>query len=185
MKVYFTASIVGKKLFLKNYLNIIDYLKKSGHTIISDHIIKSTENIVDMQSKKERVAFHRRLKKWIIGTDCVVVEASFPSISVGFEISLALNFGKPVLLLYTKEAPSLLKEYSSDNLLCERYTDENLKGLIDDFLNYAQGRSDCRFTFFIDQKIAKYLDRVSRLEKQPKSVYIRSLIRQDMTKKDR
>ena len=43
MKAYFTASIVGKRQYLKNYQKVIDSLKKRGVEVISDHIINTSE----------------------------------------------------------------------------------------------------------------------------------------------
>jgi hypothetical protein len=182
MKIYFTASIVGKKHFLTNYQKIISILEKHHHRVKSDHIINVSENQINMQSKPDREKFHKKLKKWIMDSDCVIVETSFPSISVGFEISLALNLGKPVLLLYTNEAPTLLSSYNDEKLLCEKYTSETLIGIVEDFINYAEGKCDQRFTFFISPTIGDYLEAVSRRKRIPKSVYLRRLIEKDISK---
>ena len=86
MNIYFTASISGRKHYLSNYQKIIDILQKDGHKVTSEHIIDASENQIDMETHEERERFHKQLKKWIIKSDCVVVEVSFPSISIGFEI---------------------------------------------------------------------------------------------------
>lgn len=182
MRIYFTASIVGKKHYLKNYLEIVKILKNLSHQVKSDHIINASENQINMQSKADREKFHKKLKKWIMDSDCMVVETSFPSISVGFEISLALNMGKPVLLLHTNEAPTLLSSYNDEKLICEKYTPATLAEVIEDFLNYAEGKSDQRFTFFISSSIAHFLESVSQNKKIPKSVYIRRLIEKEIEK---
>lgn len=176
MNIYFTASIVGKKRYLKNYLNIIDILNRKGHKVTSDHIIKTSENQTNFQTEEQRKKFHIKLKKWIMDANAVVVETSFPSISVGFEISLALNLGKPVLLLYTNEGPTLLSSYSNEKLFCEKYNGSTLGGLIEDFLLFVEGNADSRFTFFITSNIAHFLEKISREKKIPKSVYLRRLI---------
>ncbi len=176
MKVYFTASIVGKKYYLDNYLKILQILKQKNLSVIYEHIINSSEEQIKLQTKQKRENFHKQLKKWIIECSCMVTEASFPSISVGFEISLALNLGKPVLLLYTKEAPTLFSSYTDEKLICEKYSLTNLKGIIDDFINYAEGKTEHRFTFFITSEMADFLETVAIKHKIPKSVYLRQLI---------
>lgn len=180
MKIYFTASIVGKKHYLENYLKIIDILHKMGHEVTSDHIIKVSDDEINLQTELQRERFHKQLKKWIMNCQAMVVETSFPSISVGFEISLALSLGKPVLLLHTNEAPTLLSSYDDEKLICEKYTSGSLKDIITDFINYAEGTSDSRFTFFITTRIANFLDEISRSKKIPKSVYVRHLIEKEM-----
>lgn len=181
MKAYFTASIIGKKHYLNHYLKIIEILKTKNCEVISDHIINSTESQIRMETKEDRLKFHKKLKKWIGECDFVIVESSFPSISVGYEISLAQNFLKPILILYNSgDPPSLLAHHKDEKLVCEKYTIERLADLISDFINYVRGTNDSRFTFFITSKIARFLEKVSKKDKLPKSVYLRKLIENDM-----
>lgn len=166
-----------------DYNRIIQLLRSKGATTISDHIIKTTEMQIRMESREERLKFHRNLEEWITSCDCMVAEVSFPSISVGYEVSLALNRFKPVLLLYKNgEPPSLLAEYHDERLICEHYTSQDLPGIIDDFLNYVKGAVDSRFTFYITAQIAFYLEKISQSQKIPKSVYLRRLIEREMAK---
>ena len=184
MIVYFTASIVGKKRYLSNYLKIIDILEKKNFSIISDHIIKTTEAQIHFETKEERLKFNEQLAKWISSCDFVIAETSFPSISVGYEISLSLKLGKPVLILFGEgDAPSILAYSKDEKLVCEKYTPKTLEDIIDDFINYIQGTEETRFTFFITPEIAVHLEKISKKEKMPKSVYLRKLIEKDM--KDR
>lgn len=181
MTVYFTASIVGKKYYLKNYLKIIEILKSRNHKVVAEHIINTTEAQIRLKNRDERLKFHEQLEDWINSCDFMIAEASFPSISVGYEISLALQRGKPVLILYSEgDPPSLFAYHEEEKLVCERYALENLSEMIKDFINYIEGKNDTRFTFFITSEIASYLDEVSRKEKLPKSVYLRKLIEKDM-----
>ncbi|OGG27402.1 hypothetical protein A2960_06400 [Candidatus Gottesmanbacteria bacterium RIFCSPLOWO2_01_FULL_39_12b] len=184
MTAYFTASVVGKKHYLNNYLRIIDSLKAKKIDVVSDHIINATENQIRMETREERLKFQKQLDKWINSCDFLVAETSFPSISVGYEISLALNRHKPVLILYSAgHPPSLLAHHQDESLICEKYTPDTVKGILDDFINYVQGTDDMRFTFFITSKIASYLDHFSRKNKIPKSVYLRQLIEAEMKKR--
>lgn len=181
MKVYFTASIVGKKHHLEDYLEIIEILKSKGFEVISDHIIKSSESQIRLETKEVRLAFHQKLEHWIQSSDFIVAETTFPSISVGYEISLAQHFLKPILILYSGEhPPSLLAQHRDEKLICEKYSNSTLKGIIEDFIIYVRGNSDSRFTFFITSEIAAYLDKISIKEKLPKSVYLRKLIENEM-----
>lgn len=181
MSVYFTASIVGKKQYLPNYLRIINVLKSRNYDVLSDHIIKSSEEEIRLEKREDRVKFHNNLEKWIGSCHFMVVDVSFPSISVGYEISLALQFNKPVLILYSEgDPPSLLVHHSSEKVICEKYSPATVKDIIEDFINYAEGTADSRFTFYITSEIASHLDKVSRKKKIPKSVYLRHLIEKDI-----
>lgn len=181
MLVYFTASIVGKRHYLSNYLKVVDFLKGKNFKVLSGHIIDTDESQIRMESKEERYKFQSQLEKWITSCDFMVAETSFPSISVGYEIALASSRGKPVLILYNQgKAPSLLQEYRNEKLVCEKYTMNTMGEIINDFVNYVEGIDDTKFTFFIPTKIAVFLDKISKSAKIPKSVYLRQLIEKEM-----
>lgn len=185
MKAYFTASIAAKDQYLQLYKKIIDHLKSKRISVISEHITDSTETKIRMSTKEDRIEFHNKLEKWIKSCDFMIVEASFPSISVGYEISLALRVGKPVLILYSEgDPPSLLAHHKDDKLVCEKYTASNVGVILDEFITYIQGKHDLRFTFFITPEIVSYLDHVSKEDKIPKSVYLRQLIEKDMEERN-
>jgi len=181
MKAYFTASIVGKKYHLAKYERILSLFRAKGVTVTADHIINTTEDKIRFESKGERLQFLKKLEHWILEADFVIVEASFPSISVGYEISLALHRGKPVLVLYSEgDPPSLITGNEDDKLVCERYSMEPLPVIVNDFINYVQGTNDTRFTFFITPEISAHLEKKAKRDKIPKSVYLRNLIKEDM-----
>jgi len=111
----------------------------------------------------------------------MVVEATFPSISVGYEIALALQKGKPVLALYSQgNPPSLINNDENERLICEKYSLKTLPTTVSDFIKYVQGNTDTRFTFFINSEIASHLTRISKKRRLPKSVYLRNLILSDL-----
>ncbi len=181
LKIYFTASIAAKQQYLDNYHRIVNHMKKRGQEIISNHILDNSEREIGLKTREERLAFHNKLEQWIFACDALVAETSFTSINVGYEISLALRVGKPVLVLFSEgQPPSLLAHHKDEKLLCEKYTQADLPTHLDDFLHYIQSKSDLRFTFFITPKIAAYLDEVAKKNKLPKSVYLRKLIEKDM-----
>lgn len=181
MNAYFTASIVGKKYYQANYQTIIDNLTQRNIAVQSDHILKTTEEQIRLETKEERDSFHEQLETWIDDCSFMIVESTFPSISVGYEVSLALHKRKPVLVLYSEgDPPSLLSGHLEDKIVCEKYTKDDLGAIIDDFLSYIGDTADSRFTFFISPQIARHLEKVSKEKKLPKSVYLRRLIEQDM-----
>lgn len=183
MKAYFTASIVGKKYHLAHYKRIIELLREDDVEVVADHILNTTEEQIHFETRDERLKMQKKFEDWINEADFVVVEASFPSISVGYEIALAIHRGKPVLVLYSEgDPPSLIINNEEEKLIVEKYTAENLPEILKDFINYFRGESDIRFTFFITSKIASFLAKQAKKNKVPKSVYLRSLITQDMRK---
>ena len=181
MRAYFTASIVGRKFHLGNYQKISEILRSQGVEVLDEHILKVSEKDIQMQSKDERLKVHQRLEDWINSSDFLVAETSFPSISVGYEISMALDRGKPVLILYSEgDPPSLFAYHENEKIVSEKYTTDALPAIIGDFLHFVRGEADTRFTFFISSKQAAYLAKMGKKHRVPKSVYLRSLIDKDM-----
>ncbi len=183
MNVYFSASIVGKSLHLEKYQKIVKILKDKGCIVQAEHILDTSPDDIRLESRESRIEFHKKLQGWISGCDCMIVESSFPSISVGYEISLALHWGKPILILYFEgDPPSLFTHHLEEKIVCERYTLNQLHGILSDFLEYAKGASDTRFTFFLPSDLALYLEIAARQQRMRKAAYLRQLIEKDREK---
>lgn len=183
MNAYFTASVVGKKHLLPKYHAILSILKKRGVHAIADHILNVEEKDINLQTKEKRLHFHQQLEDWIHGCDFMIAETSFPSISVGYEISMALDRNKPILILYSESDPqSLFAFHESEKIICEKYTMTTLETIINDFLQYVRGEADARFTFYLTSKQAMHLDKQGKKKHLPKSAYLRQLINEDMKK---
>lgn len=89
MKIYFTASLTGKKYYKANYLKILTLLENLGCKVVHNDIIRMTKEKVNKKNKNERIAFIKSLNKNIKWCDAIVVEVSYPSTSIGYEIALA------------------------------------------------------------------------------------------------
>lgn len=181
MKIYFTASIAANRKYMTQYKTIISYLTSQKHSITYEHILNATEESVRLTSKDDRLKFHRQIEGWIKAADFVIAETSFPSVSVGYEVAMALRIAKPVLVLYSEgDPPSLLTYHSYDRLHTEKYTLSNVGTIIDDFINYIEGKHDTRFTFFLPEEMNLYLEDAAKKRRLTKSFYLRGLIEKDM-----
>lgn len=181
MIAYFTASVVGKKNLLPQYHSILSILEKKGVQTIADHILDVKEADIHLQTKEKRLHFHSQLETWINSCDFMIAETSFPSISVGYEISMALDRNKPILILYNEgEPPSLFAYHESQKIICEKYTPSTLPSIIADFLHYVRDEEDARFTFYLTSTQAKHLEKQGKKNQIPKSVYLRQLIEADI-----
>jgi len=184
MKIYFTAAIIYKKERGDIYLKIVNFLEKSGNKVVSEHIINESIPNILSQDDAELVKYYRKCLKNISEADLVVVEASFPStIHIGHEISIALERGKPVILLYEKgKMPFFLEGLKSDKLLLIEYTKESLVKDLKAAIEVAKDQQDVRFNFFVTPRILAYLDWVSKKKRIPRAVYLRNLIEKDLRK---
>jgi len=184
MKIYFTAAIIYKKKLGSVYLKIVDILEKAGHQVISEHILKESIPHILSQNDAESVKYYKKCLKNISSADLAVVEASFPStIHIGHEISIALERGKAVVLLYEKgKMPFFLEGLKSEKLFLVEYTQESLTKDLKAALKDAKNQQDVRFNFFITPRILTYLDWISKKKRIPRAVYLRSMIEKDMRK---
>ena len=139
------------------------------------------------ESQDERKVYHQYLVENVGRSDAFVAEVSYPSTSVGYEISLALSKEKPVLVLYDEETgdwPSLLQALKEEKVLLMPYNLDNLKIILKNSLDFLRERSiEKRFTMLMAPKLLKGLEKICKSKKIPRSVYIRELIEEDLKKK--
>lgn len=165
---------------------IVDYLRKNNHKVIFEQIANETEESIRQMDRKTRVEFLSKVESWIKSSDFVIAETSHPSVSVGYEVALALRFAKPVLVLYSAgDPPSLLLHHTYDRLHTEKYTPSSVGRIIDDFILYIEGKHDTRFTFFLPEELNAYLEDAARGKKLTKSMYLRRLIEKDFQQNGR
>jgi hypothetical protein len=185
MKIYFTAAISQIKDFGDYYQRMVKALEMQGHTVQADHILNQKTEDIFSETDEEKVDYYKKFLKWLNKADIVFAEASFPStVHVGHEISLALEKGKPVVVLHKKgRDPVFLQGIVSERLFIDEYNNGDLENVLISAVNYASEQQDTRFNFFISPKHQAYLDWVAQRRKIPRAVFLRRLIN-DRIKKD-
>ncbi|HEX7017372.1 MAG TPA: nucleoside 2-deoxyribosyltransferase [Patescibacteria group bacterium] len=180
MKTYFVASISGRKKYLTQYQQIVRVLNKLGHEVTEDTLRPSHDEVYNL-TDDQKVDFYKQVLKWIANCDLMIAEVSHPSLGVGHEISLALERGKPVIILYTDgNTPHFLEGLDSEKIIIEKYDSESLEKILVDAIDFAKDQSDTRFNFFISPRHVSYLDWIAKTRRLPRSVYLRDLIKADM-----
>jgi hypothetical protein len=184
MKVYFSASISGKKNLIGHYRKIFNALKKMDVDVLSDHVLKHTKEEIKIKNHDEVVSFYRKIVNLINKSDVVIIEASYSSTNLGHEITLALEKGKPTIVLYIKGSGGarMLEGSQDDRLFLVEYELDNLQKCLSDALQDASDQMDVRFNFFIPPQIVAYLDWIAKNKKIPRAVFLRRLIEGDMNK---
>lgn len=181
MKVHFNGPLDGNK---EVYARIDKKIEALGYSLVTRHAIERDIKDVETETEAESELAAKKISSWIKKADIVVFEASRPDVSLGFEIASALNMSKPVIVLYHKsgQVPHGLKGIHNDKLQLICYDDQTLEEMLEYSLEYAEESSDIRFNFFIPPRIVQYLDYIAREKKIPRSVYLRTLIEEDMEK---
>ena len=184
MRVHFMTAVDGNH---DDFRKIVQTIEKLGHELISKHYLEREINDIKNETPAESELYAKKANSWIKKADAIIFETSKPDVSVGFEISVALNFQKPVIVLYRKDGanpPYSLVGVNSDKLQVLGYDSTTLSEILELALEYASEANDVRFNFFISPTIGNYLDWIAKEKKIPRSVYLRSLIENDMADND-
>ncbi len=187
MKIYFVASIAAAEKTGIDYSLITNVLRGLGHKVQDDHIINISLDYIESGNENTYKEHYKKIVKWMKDADIVVAEVSFPSsINIGHEITLAREFEKPVLALYTKDkSPMMLEGNVDEKFMLEEYNPKDLnslKILLEDKLEKLISLSDIRFNFFISPKMSRFLEWISKDRMIPKAVFLRRLIEQEIDK---
>lgn len=180
MKVHFIGDLGGNK---KDYQSIIDIIKKHGNELVTDHSLSRSLKELEAETPEDAELYAKKMSQWLKKADVVVVETTIPLLGSGYEIAVALQLGKPVVVLYRpdgKNTPHVLKGLESDKLQVIGYNDKNLEEALNLALDYATEQMDTRFNFFVSPSIVNFLDWISKKKRLPRAVYLRKLIEEDM-----
>jgi len=183
MKIFFNASLRGKREYGTNYDRIVAALKKTEHKLLASPVVNQDLGVlITKTDTKEAGNYYQQLLDWIKKADVCVFEVSYPSTSIGHEVALALQYSKPVVALHVKKAPAnlVLESIKDDKFQLVDYSEDNISQTVADAIEYATEQMDTRFNFFISPDIGNYLDWVSKVKKIPRAVFLRQLIEEDM-----
>jgi hypothetical protein len=184
MNIFFIASLRDKATHLSAYTTIVDTVKQAGIEVKADHVMDQTIEDMNTWSFEKNVSFQKDTMMRLKMADAVFVEASTPSLNVGYLTALAVQSGKPVVIFTTDESvPHLFKalEKMSDRFKWIVYkNDKDLADKVVEMVEYVTSNQDTRFNFFISPDQVSYLDWIARNRKISRSVYLRQLIDDDM-----
>jgi hypothetical protein len=181
MKVFFTTSPKGKADFGADYQLIYETIADLGHVNLTDFIIKVKPEEHYRLRDEELVRHYQNTIRLVKEADVVIVEASAPSMAMGYIVDRTIDCLKPLIVLYTAgKEPFFIAGIKDDRIQIIEYTRRNLAKVLKAAFVYAQEQMDTRFNFFISPKISNYLDWIARKKKTPRAVYLRRLIEKDM-----
>jgi len=183
VKVYFTGSLLKRNQYINYYRRIVRVLEDDGHKVLQK-ILTVEYEVKFRNSAAQLESWQKTWNEFVRESECVVVEASYPStVHVGFEIASLMIHNKPIILLYHGDKnPSLINDLFATRIIKSSYTDNDLENVVrwcmDEVLNLLARR----FTFNIDNRLDTFLEIVSREQGVSRSEYIRELIEEKMKK---
>lgn len=184
MKIFFNASIAGKKEHLKDYKMIIRAIQELGHEILYKHVTEEecVTNDVKLRGKYRR--YTTEIKKLLSKSDVMVAESSYPSISVGYLLSVSLALHKPTLILYQHNPHRILVGDSSRFLSLRKYKRNSYSKLVTTlhhFIKHAKKKTlRSRFNLMLDETMNSLLERKSKKSHMSKADLIRRLIEKNV-----
>ncbi len=188
MKVYFSASILGKNRNEKaeKWQNhIIQAIKNSGAEIFDINFKVKPKQLYE-ETEEQYVNVFKRNTEFIKNADLVVAEVSLTDSGVGYEISYALNLKKPVLALYNEDsieptAPPIA--VGKNKLLTfKKYKASDVEKIIAKYMQDVRKQMDTKFILIISPEIDRYLEWASEFRRMHKAQVVRESVEAVMKK---
>ncbi|MFC1790047.1 hypothetical protein ACFLZP_01030 [Patescibacteria group bacterium] len=185
MKVYFTCSTAEFKKYRNDYFLIRDFLINQKHLLTRDwlphtekRVLEGKYNVRDCIKK-----IYQDCIQAIQEADAVIVEDTVSNFSTGHQITRALQFRKPTLVLWQGHKHRHFKQMfihgiESDILQISEYTRNNLKPLLRSFLKkYENATETNRFHLVLSRVERTYLDWAQFTTNKSRTKIIREAIR--------
>lgn len=187
MIVHLTGSSWKLKEDLDYLRRIVQAIEENGGVLARDWI---EPTFARSNQDKTPINWEKVMKGTIDAisrADIIVVEATSYRFSQGYQVAIALQQKKPVLVVSRKKLDELSISGIGNKLLTlAHYTDEeSLQKAIAKFIEQNRiNTKDLRFNFFIDRQIYNYLRSVSYQTGKNKSEVIRDLINKEIKRSD-
>lgn len=186
MNIFYTASLRGKAHYLKNYKKIYDELSREN-SVFAEHILTLDINQVSNWEPEYRFDYYMQILNKIKDCDLFVAELTTHSINVEYEVSLALNLRKNIIIFYLEGVDVKINNIldfitEKDNVQIIPYSEKDVEKLVSFVLKKMKSNISKRFTILLPPRIVSFLEKTSRESSLPISVYIRGLIEDKMKK---
>lgn len=179
MKILFEFSRAGLPKYIRYYSLIKEEIVSHGHELTND-LLAEPEKILPE-------SLFIKLSKAISSADCVVIEGSIVSLSLGYVLTEALALGKPVLFLIKETQLTSYNRFAhsirSRLLINKHYKDsKELKEIVKDFFE-NNDFIKTRFNLVLPNNLNSHVATESKERKISKTEYILNLIEADKKSK--
>lgn len=167
---------------------ILRLIKESGNTVSHDWIEDAFGREVEAKKPADDWALiYRQNLEAIAQSDVVIAETTYENFSVGYQIAVAIQQKKPVLLLRheTADKNAFVTGVEDGWVKHGQYKGKDVLPMVEKFLNENNIQSkDMRFNFFIDRKIYNYLRWAAFKTGKTKAEILRDLVQNEIEKQD-
>lgn len=183
MKVFYTCSYYGKKIYQKYYDMVLSAIEATGVEVISPEkdnykqLLGPALKTLD----SEKIVHSEAIRKGILLADAVIIEASHEDFQLGYEAAFAVESKKHLLCLSIHE--NFSEKMRFRYLAGAKYNKYNIEEIVANFIDFVKkDHLSERFNCFFSPSQIHHLDLAAQKAGVNKSEYLRSLIEKD--KKD-
>ena len=108
MKIYFSSSMRAKKLYEDTFKKIYDLVIRLGYKHTSDFLLKSDPDEFYKRTSSDEKNFFKKMVSQIKSADVCIFEVSRHSLGIGYSVNLALDLGKPTILMHQSNSKPYL-----------------------------------------------------------------------------
>lgn len=137
MKIFFTTPFKGKPKYQKFIDEVLNSIDSYGAMVVSPEKVEQYKKAITVEKIEQHggkgLAHYEFIRQGIATSDAVVIEASYENFRVGHEATLALMYGKPVLVL--SQTTDYSEYINHERLVGKKYKSiKDLKKIIYDYL---------------------------------------------------
>lgn len=186
MKVYFGCSAQRILEYKELYLSSREAVLRSGNTLTRDWIEEAIKDAQKQKSPSDRSHLYDDVMRAIIEADITIFDCSVPGMSVGHQITFAMDHYKPTLVLMKKGLkPStslFLAGAKSPYLTFTNYDNKtDCAKIVANFLKQKEPTSRVRVNLVLDRELDNFVEWVMFKRKISKTDAIRNMIRSALT----
>lgn len=188
MKVHFITSRPTLENDIDVLRQVVGVIEKSGHSIAYEWIEDAFKREVETKAPAtDWNAIYKDNLGAIAQSDVIIAETTYENFAVGYQVAVAVQQKKPILLLRNKDADenTFVTGVEDGWVKHSAYTKDDIDGTVKKFLEENDiSTKDMRFNFFIDRPIYNYLRWASLKTGKTKAEILRELVQQEIDKKE-
>lgn len=188
MIIFFSCSTKDILKYQNFYREIRNSIKDLGHTINRDWIDKSIEFAEKKTKDVPSSSVYKEVMSAIVTADLIIVDATVASMSVGHQLTFALQKMKPVLLLQNIKKNKESKELfiggaKSPLLMIKSYNSiKEIRLIVKEFIRKFESNSKTRFNLVLNKALDSYIQWSAFNYKKSKTEIIQEAIDEKMQK---
>lgn len=188
MKVHLITSKQTLENDIEVLRKIIKQVKAQGHTIARDWVNDAyAANQETGRTAQDWALIYNESLSAIAQADVIVAEASYENFAVGYQIAVAVQQKKPILLLRRGAADKNAFATGIEDgwVRHEAYDEGSLDKIIKAFIDENDiAVKDMRFNFFIDRPIYNYLRWAALKTGKTKAEVLRELVQREIENRE-